>query len=48
MTYPAGIDGMPHFHPNKHIQVPLMGRVRYLLKNHTCWCRGRSSRFPPT
>lgn len=32
MTYPAGTEGKPHIHPNEQIQVPLKGRVRYLLE----------------
>jgi quercetin dioxygenase-like cupin family protein len=32
MTYPAGTEGKPHVHPNEQIQVPLKGRVRYLLE----------------
>jgi hypothetical protein len=47
MTYPAGTQGKPHFLPNKHIQVLLKGKVRYLLKSRTHWCRGRSPRFAP-
>lgn len=32
MTYPAGTEGKPHLHPNEQIQVPLAGRVSYLLE----------------
>ena len=47
MTYPARIDGKPHFYPNEYIRVPPMGGARYLLKSQTYWCQGWSSRFPP-
>ncbi len=47
MTYPARIDGKPHFYPNEYIRVPPMGGARYLLKSQT-WVQELHTATMPT